>query len=59
MTLSFGSGYAQGLLGYSWLSGPFATAEVGVRPLPGVSVYAKAQWDKKEPWAGLGAKWEW
>lgn len=50
-------GYLEGLGGYSLNGGPFVRAELGYRPLPAVALYGTAEWNRLDPWAGVGLRW--
>lgn len=52
-----GAGYAEAMLGVSRVAGPFARAEVGVRPRPDMEVFAGGQWTREDAFAGLGWRW--
>ncbi len=58
MTLPIHSAYAEATAGLSRLYGPSLRAEFGIRPHPGVSLFGFGQWDKLNPQAGVGARWE-
>lgn len=48
------TGFLEGRLGTSLLEGPFARIAVGSRPTEKLAVYGFAEWNRREPLAGLG-----
>lgn len=52
------SGYLEALGGHSSLGGPFARAELGLRPAPGFSVFGFGEASRAQSMAGAGLRWE-
>lgn len=52
------AGYLEAMGGVSAVRGPFARAEVGLRPAPGLAAFAFGEWNRVEPMAGVGLRWE-
>lgn len=56
--LKVGTGFLQAEGGYSFLYGPYARGELGYHPLDGFSIYGVGSWNRVEPYAGVGLRWD-
>jgi hypothetical protein len=50
-------GYAQALVGVTMADGPFAQGRIGYRPFDVLDIHATAEWNRRNPWAGVGLEY--